>query len=306
MAKLNAAQKADLFEQYVFDRFCRLERSDETGSEKITAEKIKPLLSAQKRDQIQLIEDAAEGFYAINRDCDDDQYIADTMQKLEKILPMFKADEPRGYTIRNTILNRLYDLSEQAKPLAFDERFNYLKTMVMDVKTNDGSFDYDPLYTTAKRLHYSIKNVSAKQKLSLLLKVERKTVDHNRYDISLWKESAHRAYMNEIYDQKQEQVWGNQLRFHQIQTQDLPAAQSVEEKINLYQELKGLVNDQDWSRGRKFNEKKTICNHLIELYTQTGNEAGRKAECVERQRYIDAASRCKEAARKRGYFIKSY
>ena len=69
----------------------------------------------------------------------------------------------------------------------------------------------------------------------------------------------------------------------------------------LYNELLGLINSQDWGRGRKFSEKKTICNHLIDLYRQNGMIPEMKKAKEERDKYLNARKICSEAARLKGY-----
>lgn len=262
-------------------------------------------LPPQKKEAVLLLESAGEGFYAISRDTDDEEYILQTYAHLEKSLSLFKPNTPQNITIRDQIFNRIYDLDEQLHPGNPQKRFNLLKQMVRDIKNNDGRYDFNPLNITARRIGYEMKHISAKSRLQLMLEIKKKTIDSEQYNYSRQIADLENAYRLERAQEREDLRLANQERYQQIREKDLPEATTPEKRIPLYLELMNLINDQDWSRGRKFSEKKTICNHLIDLYTQTGDQAGLQEACKLRQKYIEASDRCIEAARRKGYYSRS-
>lgn len=322
MVKLSATQKLELFNAYAHALFCEesnLEGSSHSlgalarfggktpdklcsGDRRGKVAEILTGLDKSYAQKVLLLEDAARGYYQISRDCDDEGFIKDTMEKLEQVLPLIKADNKQNFETRNKIFNRLYDLDEQLSPRAFDRRFSLLEKMVRDVKQNDGGYDHDPLNTAARRLDYFMKAVSAQKRLALLWQIRKKTVDQTTYDYSRLNERLLHDYAAEKKQKSEDNRLQKLDRYDQIRTEALPSAFKPEEKIGLYTELMTLVDAQDWTRGRKFAEKKTICNHLIDLNTEIGNEEGRKAAFAMRQKYIDAGYKCREAARKKGYY----
>lgn len=322
MTKLSAAQKSDLFNQYAHALFCAesdlngpspsleiLSRlSGKSPDESVSDDRRKKVaemltgLDETYTQKVLLLEDAAQGYYQINRDCDDDQLIKNSIEKLEKVLSHLKADSKENIKTRNQILNRMYDFDEQISPKSSERRFSLLEKMVRDIKQNNGEYDHDPLNSTARRIDYFMKDIPAKKRLSLLLQIKKKTIDHNRYDYTNLNTRLQAEYKKEMAQQAEDERLQKIDRYDQIRTEALPAALKPEEKISLYTELMGLIDVQDWSRGRKFAEKKTICNHLINLNTEIGNEEARKAAFTMRQKYINAGYNCQEAAKRKGYY----
>lgn len=194
MVKLSAAQKAELFNTYAHALFCKESNLEGTslslgalarlggktqdklpsGDRRGKVAEILTELDKSYAQKVLLLEDAARGYYQISRDCEDEGFIKDTMEKLEQVLPLIKADNKQNFETRNKIFNRLYDLDEQLSPRAFDRRFSLLEKMVRDVKQNDGGYDHDPLNTTARRIDYFMNGISAQKRLALLWQIRKK------------------------------------------------------------------------------------------------------------------------------------
>ena len=66
---------------------------------------------------------------------------------------------------------------------------------------NDGAFDYNPLNIAARQTEYFMKNIPARERLTLLNKINTKTLNHERYDYS--RQIA--ALDNECFIAKQEE-----------------------------------------------------------------------------------------------------
>ena len=132
-------------------------------------------------------------------------------------------------------------------------------------------------------------------------KINTKTLNHERYDYSRQIAALDNECFIAMQEEKLELKENNQARYDQIRAHDLPKADTTAEKISLYNELLGLINSQDWGRGRKFSEKKTICNHLIDLYQQAGMIPEMERAKEDRDRYLNARNNCREAAKLKGY-----
>lgn len=311
----------DLFDQYAYFLLCGDKDSsgksrslavlaeitnksntfEQTGNRKIDVYRLTKDLKPKMKSKILQFEKAAEGFYQINNDCDNADYICEAMSHLRTSLKEFTPNNAIRINIRNVILNRLYDFSEQVGLSLPQPRFELLKTMVSDIKSNNGEYDHDPLNTTARRIAYSMKKISAKDRYSLLLAINQKTQDKQQYNYSRQLAEIRQEYEKERQEKRELERIQNQERYEQIRKQDFPAAKTNEEKIDLYNEMLGLINDQNWGRVKKFEEKTKIYNSLAELYLQTGDVEKRKHACMMRTKFQDAAYRGSEAARIKGY-----
>lgn len=257
------------------------------------------------RDAVIFIENTMADRYKIDADCNDDELMLKTAQNFQKILKKVPNNGGENTIVRQEILNHLYSIYEQYSPGNQQIRFAILKQMVREIKHNDGSFDHNPLNITARRMEYFMRNMPIKERYALLLEIEKKTIDRTRYNYTYLKKLLSQEYEIEKNEQKQQERETNQQRYQQIRQTDLPSAQDNQTKIKLYKELLALIKDQEWGRTRKFNEKKTIYNHLIPLYQAEGMyEEAQKAK-IERQRFIDASNASREAARIKGYKYKT-
>ena len=146
-----------------------------------------------------------------------------------------------------------------------------------------------------------MKKIPARERLSLINKINAKTFDHQRYDYTHQLAELDKECFYAKQQEKLELKENAQARYEQIRTRNLPEAESTAEKISLYNELLGLIDSQDWGRGRKFSEKKTICNHLINLYQSAGMIPEMEKAKEQRDKYLNAHNICREAARLKGY-----
>ena len=152
---------------------------------------------------------------------------------------------------------------------------------------------------------FGMKKISAKERYTLLLEIDKKTIDRRQYDYTYMKKRFSEEYEKEKQVLKYLQREKNQERYDQIRHDELPAAQDNKTKINLYKELLTLVNSQDWGRTRKFNEKKTIYNHLILLYQAENMPKEAEQASYEREKFINARNISREASRIKGYSFKN-
>lgn len=262
-------------------------------------------LPQKYRSEIALIEKTLSDRYKIDADCEDDDLMQETISGLNKILRNIPNNSPQNTKIRLEILEHLYNVYEQFLPGNQTSRFAILKKMIKEIKHNDGSFDHDPLNITARRIDYFMKKIPAKERYTLLLEIDKKTIDRRQYDYTYMKKRFSEEYEEEKQQLKYLQREKNQERYEQIRHDELPAAQDNKTKINLYKELLTLVNSQDWGRTRKFNEKKTIYNHLILLYQAENMPREAEQAKYEREKFINARNISQEASRIKGYNYKN-
>ena len=262
-------------------------------------------LPQKYRSEIALIEKTLSDRYKIDADCEDNDLMQETISGLNKILRNIPNNSQQNTKIRLEILEHLYNVYEQLLPGNQTSRFAILKKMIKEIKHNDGSFDHDPLNITARRIDYFMKKIPAKERYTLLLEIDKKTIDRRQYDYTYMKKRFSEEYEEEKQQLKYLQREKNQERYEQIRHDELPAAQDNKTKINLYKELLTLVNSQDWGRTRKFNEKKTIYNHLILLYQAENMPREAEQAKYEREKFINARNISQEASRIKGYNYKN-
>lgn len=259
-------------------------------------------LPEEYREKVALTERAMTNRYKIDGDCQDDDLMFQVKNDLYKVLSFITDNSEKNTKARIAAYNHLYDIDEQQSPTYWENRFIFCQKMVQSIKSNqNGEFDHDPLNITARRIDYFMKSIDVNKRYALLSAIDKKTFNHNTYNYSE-KLSA----LQQQCEKKQEQdkLWqleAKRLRYEEIREYDLPQAPDAETQIKLYEELLTLVNSQDISRGRKFNEKKTIYNHLITLYKQTGNFEGEKQARMGYEKFLNARNICREATRIKGY-----
>lgn len=300
-----AHKKTQQLTEYAFRLFCEplrfkeVPEDDEDRDYRSLIKENYPLpFSSPKAEQIQ---QAAIDFYSINRDTEDDEYIENAIQNLESIYPFFNPKNPAEQKIRKKILERLWDFDEHTRPSDPSRRFGYLQRMVHDIKNNQGEFDHDPLFSSARRISYFMKEIPARKRLALLMEIDRKTINHARYDYTDQLAAIKQDYDKEKQSLAEEKIYDNQFRYDEIRSNILPQEKDPKERIKLYKELMHLIKDQDWSRKRKFQEKKTICNHLIKLYNQIGDIELADRMKDEKEKFIRASQIAETAARRKGY-----
>ncbi len=261
-----------------------------------------PKIPQEYRSKVAQIENVLNKRYQINRDCEDTEAINQVIENFHEVLTFIPKNNMRNLKIRQEIYSNLYDLDEQKNPTCQRNRFKILTQMINEIpNVNDGAFDYNPLNIAARQTEYFMKNIPARERLSLMNKINTKTLNHERYDYSRQIAALDNECFIAMQEEKLELKENNQARYDQIRAHDLPKANTTAEKISLYNELLGLINSQDWGRGRKFSEKKTICNHLIGLYQQAGMIPEMERAKEDRDRYLNARNNCREAAKLKGY-----
>ncbi len=246
----------------------------------------------------QALDDVIKNVYAIDRDCEDDAFMQKTIDKLNDVIALYDANNKKEMTLRNKLLDYMYDVYEC---MNFDDkrsRFDVLKRMVKNVKSNDGSFDLDPLNIAARRINYFMKNIPADERYKLVLEIKRKTKDGNSYNYDEQIKKLSKEYEALKLEQKYLQLEADLERYDEIRAQ-LKKQPDNKTQIVFYNELLPLVNKQPWGRRRKFAEKKTIYNHLSTLYRAEGMiEQALKAE-VKRDKFKKAKANADEATRKK-------
>lgn len=261
-----------------------------------------PKIPQKYRSKVARIENVLNERYQINRDCEDNEAINQVIENFYEVLTFIPKNNMRNLKIRQEIYSNLYDLDEQNNPSCQRNRFAILTQMINEIpNVNDGAFDYNPLNIAARQTEYFMKNIPARERLTLLNKINTKTLNHERYNYARQISELDKACFIAKQEEKLELKENAQARYEQIRNSDLPEAESTAEKIELYNELLGLINSQDWGRGRKFSEKKTICNHLINLYQSAGMIPEMERAKEDRDRYLNARNICREAARLKGY-----
>lgn len=316
------SKNQELFENYLYHRLC--EGFEIKGREKslndlytmsnITADNFKDLPREQciikllnnippaYREKIALTERAMTNRYKIDGDCQDDTLMQQTYSDLCKIMSYLSGASEKVTKIKISIYNHLYEIDEQRFPDYWENRFALCKHMVKNIKDNkDGQFDHNPLNITARRMDYFMKSIDVNKRYALLSAIDKKTCNHDTYNYSEKLSTLQQQCENKQEQDKLWQLEAKRLRYEAIREYDLPQAPDAETQIKLYEELLTLVNSQDISRGRKFNEKKTIYNHLIALYKQTGNLEGEKQARMGYEKFLNARNICREATRIKGY-----
>lgn len=316
------SKNQELFENYLYHRLC--EGFEIKGREKslndlytmsnITADNFKDLPREQciikllnnippaYREKIALTERAMTNRYKIDGDCQDDTLMQQTYSDLCKIMSYLSGASEKVTKIKISIYNHLYEIDEQRFPDYWENRFALCKHMVKNIKDNkDGQFDHNPLNITARRMDYFMKSIDVNKRYALLSAIDKKTCNHDTYNYSEKLSTLQQQCENKQEQDKLWQLEAKRLRYEEIREYDLPQAPDAETQIKLYEELLTLVNSQDISRGRKFNEKKTIYNHLIALYKQTGNLEGEKQARMGYEKFLNARNICREATRIKGY-----
>lgn len=316
------SKNQELFENYLYHRLC--EGFEIKGREKslndlytmsnITADNFKDLPREQciikllnnippaYREKIALTERAMTNRYKIDGDCQDDDLMFQVKADLYKVLSFITGNSEKNIKSRIAVYNHLYNIDEQQSPTYWENRFIFCKKMVQSVKNNqDGRFDHNPLNIAARRMDYFMKSIDVKKRYALLSAIDKKTCNHDTYNYSEKLSTLQQQCENKQEQDKLWQLEAKRLRYEAIREYDLPQAPDAETQIKLYEELLTLVNSQDISRGRKFNEKKTIYNHLIALYKQTGNLEGEKQARMGYEKFLNARNICREATRIKGY-----
>lgn len=316
------SKNQELFENYLYHRLC--EGFEIKGREKslndlytmsnITADNFKDLPREQciikllnnippaYREKIALTERAMTNRYKIDGDCQDDDLMFQVKADLYKVLSFITGNSEKNIKSRIAVYNHLYNIDEQQSPTYWENRFIFCKKMVQSVKNNqDGRFDHNPLNIAARRMDYFMKSIDVKKRYALLSAIDKKTCNHDTYNYSEKLSTLQQQCENKQEQDKLWQLEAKRLRYEEIREYDLPQAPDAETQIKLYEELLTLVNSQDISRGRKFNEKKTIYNHLIALYKQTGNLEGEKQARMGYEKFLNARNICREATRIKGY-----
>lgn len=261
-----------------------------------------PKIPEKYRDKVAQIETTLNRRYKIDRDCEDIEFINQVAEDFYRVLKFIPKDSANNHKIRQEIYSNLYDLDEQKNPFSQRNRFNILVRSVDEIPNrNDGTFDHTPLNVVARQVDFFMKDIPARERLSLINKIERKTFNHEQYNYTRQIKELDYACFIAKQEEKLNSKELKQERYAQIRNHDLPQAQTVAEQISLYNELLGLVNSQDWGRGHKFDEKKTICNHLINLYGRAGMFAEMEKAKAEREKYVNAGNICREAAKIKGY-----
>lgn len=316
------SKNQELFENYLYHRLC--EGFEIKGREKslndlytmsnITADNFKDLPREQciikllnnippaYREKVALTERAMNNRYKIDGDCQDDDLMFQVKADLYKVLSFITGNSEKNIKSRIAVYNHLYNIDEQQSPTYWENRFIFCKKMVQSVKNNsDGRFDHNPLNIAARRMDYFMKSIDVNKRYALLSAIDKKTCNHNTYNYSEKLSTLQQQCENKQEQDKLWQLEAKRLRYEEIREYDLPQAPDAETQIKLYEELLTLVNSQDISRGRKFNEKKTIYNHLIALYKQTGNLEGEKQARMGYEKFLNARNICREATRIKGY-----
>ena len=317
----------DLFEHYAYHRICDdfsvdgfrkslvplclLAKQDINTVSQIThdeaIETLLPHIPASYQKKVRFVEQTVNNRYQIDADCEDTTLMISTYQNFHKILTYIPNDSHQNTLTRINIYHNLYEIDEQLLPNSWQHRFEIVNKSVRDIKNNDGRFDHNPLNIIARQVQYFMRSIPAQRRYALLLEIKRKTHDQSTYDYTLQIADLHDEYHKETLRNRYETREYNQDRYEQIRNKELPQASNDEDKIKLYNELLGLINSQDFSRGRKFNEKKSIYHKLSELYKNTGNIAAAQEAQAYYEKFANARKICREAAHIKGYkFGKDY
>jgi hypothetical protein len=319
MATHFSAQKDSLLLQYAYDLFCcdtgknsqsnslkDLERLSgrtlphgQTPDRSADVAFLTAGLSPTLRQNIASLEQAAQGYNAFSIDRDE-EWIKNSQNDLEEVVSRFPVSG-QGLQVRLAVYDRLYDFEEKVHPAGQEYRFELLKKAVHDIRDNsDGMFDYR-LNFMARRIDYFLRKIPAKQRLNLITKIDEKTKDKKRYNYKPLINKLKNEAATERYRDREQVRADNRVKYASADSK-LPNAHTPEEKIELYKEMLSLVDSQNWTRTRKYEQKKKICTSLANLYQQTGQEEERKKICQYRTKCDNAQYRTVEAARKKGYY----
>lgn len=340
MARYSKSQISNLFTQYAYHRLCdeydaegksnslqilyRLANTDTTAFKHMPRaeqfNRLYPKIDKSVAGKISVLEAAMNNLYKLTENALDDtplydqnletdsrfdeienpELIEKTLGYFEHSLSYFKSNDIQTTKTRNAIYDNIYDLAEKIYPSGSSKQFETIRNMVRGIKKNDGTFDHNPLNISAKRIQFFMNGIPAEKRYMLLLEISQKTFSKSyNYDSQL--AGLFNDYKKEQLQKKEARRLTNQERYEIIRGKELPSAENNQTKIKLYSELLNLVNDQDWGRGRKFGEKKTILNHLISLYRAEGMTTEMHRAMIKRDRYLNAGKICKEASRRRGY-----
>jgi len=316
-----AASSKSYFRQYAYHRFCDemdangrslslpvlyqlagVKQQNESGlPREEQVRQLLPKLLKSVATAVKAVENVAEKINAFSTDCDDETVLINSITEMKSVLPLFKTTDITDLKIRNRILGHVYDFYEQLYPASTQPRFKILQQMVRDIKVNDGSFDHDPLNLAARQTDYFMRKIDPEKRYALVLEINKKTINKQRFN---YTDQLRRLAEETKEFQRQknfEQRLQRQERYEQIRETELPAAEDNQTKISLYCELLSLMNSQDFSRSRKFNEKKTIYNHLIDLYQKENMHTELQQAYIERHKFANAGRIATEAARIKGY-----
>ena len=257
-------------------------------------------MSTQRQDagiKQQALDDIMKKVYIIDRDCKDEEFMHKTIDGLNDVIALHNANNKKEMALRNKLLDHMYDIYEFINFYDKRSRFEVLKRMVKNVKSNDGSFDLDPLNIAARRINYFMKNIPADERYKLVLEIKRKTKNTTTYNYDEQIKNLSEEYQAFKWEQKYLQLEADLERYDEIRAQ-LQEKPDNKTQIALYNELLPLVNKQpEWGRGRKFAEKKTIYNHLSTLYRQEGMlDKALEAEAL-RDQFKKAKANADEATR---------
>ena len=243
------------------------------------------------------LDDVMKNVYAIDRDCKNEEFMHKTIDELNDVIALHNANNKKEMALRNKLLDHIYDIYEFINFYDKRSRFEVLKRMVKNVKSNDGSFDLDPLNIAARRIYYFMKSIPADERYKLVLEIKRKTKNTSTYNYDEQIKDLSKEYQAFKREQKYLQLEADLERYEEIRAQ-LQEEPDNKTQIALYNELLPLVNKQpSWGRGRKFAEKKTIYNHLSVLYRKEGMmEKAFEAE-AKREQFRKAMDNANEATR---------
>lgn len=248
------------------------------------------------------LRDLMQNIYAIDRDCTDDDFMNRTILQAEKVIELFSAPNKEEMKVRNQLLDYLYDLHEYTSPDDKRPRFEIIKRSVKNIKANKGEFDYNPLNVAAKRIHYFMHQIPIAERYKLMLEIKRKTKDPQTYNYDYILKELANEYKTFQDEQKYLQHLEKLDRYDEIR--DLLAkAPDNQTQIALYNELLPLIDEQAWGRGHKFSEKKTIYNHLKNLYQTEGMKQEACQAALKSEKFRKALKRSEIAALKKGYMF---
>lgn len=259
-----------------------------------------PKLDKSLQQKVKVIENLRECLQKFSTDCDE-EFLNNTDVCTIAALGLFKKNNKIQTSIKIKLHDLRFDIDEILNPESRINRFNILKKMVSEVKENDGSFDHNPLNISAKRMQFFMKSIPAKERLSLLNSIIKKTKNSKAYDYSAFKKELETQKANDDLQEKFEKREENQARYEDILQKELPQARTNKQKIALYEEAMALVSYQDWGRTKKFKTKIGFCNNLVFLYKAEGMENKAMETRAKRDSLEKACSNTEIAAAKKGY-----
>ena len=259
-----------------------------------------PRIPSYMHDKIQAMEVLKADLKEFSKDCDEDFFV-NTDMHVKNVLSLFQKDNAEEMKIRNSLYNLQYSIDEELNPHGKHNKFQLLKQMVKNIKQNDGSFDYDPLNASAKRMQYFMKSVPVEERLSLLDSIIRKTKDKNAYNYMSYKAELKKEKSAKEIEERAIDREEKQYRYDDIMQKKLPQAKTNQERIDLCKEALNLVNYKDWGRSKKFQAKIKLYNRLIPIYASEGMEKELdNAKCI-RESYEKALDKTRVYSAKKGY-----